>query len=317
MRTHKQLQISASLVLLLSAAVLARTPQPPQNSTSNEITVTVTAIGHGDTAPASIPIGDVILHQNNKVRHVTGWEPVNPSDPKLDLVVVIDDALASSLGTRYDQLRTFLAALPAGARVAVAYANRGSIQLAQQTTTDHTLAAKALRNPAGVQIDDDSPYESIESLAHGWPARQGRRVMIFISSGVDIHSSGGGQNPEDWVTMHKAIDAAQDKGVVIYSIFAKPFMSSSVNDFMLQKGQDGLNYLSTQTGGKAFYAGLASDPSFAPYFQEIGRDLEQQYSLTFQAEPGTKSGFDELRVSLESKAPQLRYPARVFVPAAK
>ena len=117
--------------------------------------------------------------------------------------------------------------------------------------------------------------------------------------------------------MQKAIDAAQNKGVIIYSIFARPFMSASVTEPMLSKGQDGLNYLSTQTGGKALYAGLASDPSFEPYFQEIRRDLDQQYELTFKAEPGKKAGFDELHVSLESKSPQLRYPARVFVPEAK
>jgi len=316
MRLSTQLRISTTLVFLVSAALLAQT-QPAQNVDSNEITVTVTATAHGDGAPAPIPISDVIVHQNNKVRHIDSWEPVNPADPKLDIVVVIDDALANSLATRYDELRNFLAALPAGSRVAVAYANRGSIQLAQQTTTDHAVAAKALRNPAGVQLDDDSPYESIESLARGWPARQGRRVMVFISSGVDFHSAGSGQNPEEWITMRKAIDAAQNKGVIIYSIFAKPFMSSTVNDFMLQKGQDGLNYLSTQTGGKAFYAGLASDPSFGPYFQEIQKDLDQQYSLTFQTEPGKKPEFAELRVNLETKSPQLRYPARIFVPAAK
>lgn len=317
MRLRTQLRISALPFLLLAATAIAQTPQPSQGAASNEVTVTVTAIGHGDAAPAPIPIRDVIVHQNNKVRHITAWQPVNPADPKLDIVIVIDDALANSLATRYDELRTFLAALPAGARVAVAYANRGAIQLAQQTSTDHALAAKALRNPAGVQIDDDSPYDSIASLAHGWPSRQGRRVMVFISSGVDIHSTGGGPNPEDWITMHKAIDAAQDKDVIIYSIFAKPFMSTSVTETMLQRGQDGLNYLSTQTGGKAFYSGLASDPSFGPYFKEIERDLEQQYSLTFQTEPGAKPEFAELRVSLESKSPQLRYPARVLVPASK
>jgi VWFA-related protein len=319
MQLLPQLRISAILVLLVSVAVMAQAPSSTQSTgpSSEPITVTVTAIGHGESAPPAIPIRDVIVHQNNKVRHIVSWEPVSPSDPKLDIVVVIDDALANSLATRYDELRSFFAALPAGARVAVAYANRGSIQLAQQTTTDHTLAVKALRNPSGVQIDNDSPYESIEELARGWPARQGRRVMVFISSGVDIHSSGEGQNPEDWETMHKAVDAAQTKGIVIYSIFAKPFMSSSITEFMLSKGQDGLNYLSTQTGGKAFYAGLASDPDFDPYFREIQEDLQQQYTLTFQAEPGKKAGFDELHVSLETKSPQLRYPARVFVPSAK
>jgi VWFA-related protein len=317
MRNHPNFRISAALAVFVSAAVLAQTPPSAQNINSIPVTVTVTAIGHGDTAPPLIPIRDVIVHQNNKVRHVISWEPVNPADPKLDLVIVIDDALANSLATRYGAIRSFLAALPAGARVAVAYANRGTIQLAQQTTTDHGLAAKALRNPAGVQINDNSPYESIEFLARGWPARQGRRVMVFISSGIDIHSSGEGPNPEDWITMRKAIDATQTKDVVIYSIFARPFMESSLTESMLSKGQDGLNYLSTQTGGKAFYAGLASDPDFNPYFHEIQKDLEQQYTLTFQAEPGAKAGFAELRVALETKTPQLRYPARVFVPAEK
>jgi VWFA-related protein len=316
MRFLPQLRFSALLVVLGSATVLAQSPPSAQNSNSMPVTVTVTAIGHGGTPPP-ISIRDVIVHQNNKVRHVISWEPVNPADPKLDIVVVIDDALANTVATRYDQIRSFLAALPAGARVAVAYANRGAIQLAQQTTTDHALAAKALRNPAGVQINDNSPYESIDSLARGWPARQGRRVIVFISSGVDIHSSGEGPNPEEWITMRKAIDAVQTKGLVIYSIFARPFMESSLNEFMLSKGQDGLNYLSKQTGGKAFYAGLVSDPDFEPYFREIQKDLEQQYTLTFQAEPGAKAAFAELRVSLESRSPQLRYPARVFVPAEK
>jgi hypothetical protein len=319
MRLHPQFRLLAIFVVLTSAAVFAQAPSPAQNTDpgSVPITVTVTALGHGESAAPAIPLRDVIVHQNNKVRPVISWEPVNPSDPKLDIVVVIDDALANSLATRYPELRNFFAALPAGSRLAVAYANRGTIQLALQTTTDHALADKALRNPAGVQIDNDSPYESIQDLARGWPARQGRRVMVFISSGVDIHSIGEGRNPEDWETMQKAIDAAQSKGIVIYSIFAKPFMSSSVTEPMLSKGQDGLNYLSTQTGGKAFYEGLASDPSFGPYLQEIQRDLQQQYELTFKAEPGKKAGFDELHVSLESQSPQLRYPARVFVPEAK
>jgi VWFA-related protein len=317
MRLRPQLRISVGILLLASAAIFAQTRPQPQPTDPNAITVTVTALGHGETAPPSIPIRDVIVHQNNKVRHVISWEPVNSADPKLDIVVVIDDALSNRLATRYDEFRSFFTALPAGARVAVAYANRGTVQLAQQTTTDHALAAKALRNPAGVQINDNSPYESIEDLARGWPARQGRRVMVFISSGIDIHAIGEGQNPEDWITMRKTIDAVQMKGIVIYSIFARPFMESSVTENMLSKGQDGLNYLSTQTGGKAFYAGLASDPDFGPYFHEIQQDLQQQYMLTFQAEPAAKAAFDELRVSLETKSPQLRYPTRIFIPAAK
>src|SRR5580693_3202174 len=121
MQLHPQLRALAILVVLTSAAVFAQAPAQNADQSAVPITVTVTALGHGETAPPSVPLRDVIVHQNNKVRPIISWEPVNPADPKLDIVVVIDDALANSLATRYPELRNFFAALPAGSRVAVAY----------------------------------------------------------------------------------------------------------------------------------------------------------------------------------------------------
>src|ERR1700733_2497892 len=164
MRVRPQLRLLAIFVVLTSAAVFAQSPSPAQNANQGTvpITVTVTALGHGESAPPAVPLRDVIVHQNNKVRPVISWEPVNPSDPKLDIVVVIDDALANTLATRYPEVRNFFAGLPAGSRLAVAYANRGAIQLALQTTTDHTLADKASRTPFCPQIANLRTYQLIE-----------------------------------------------------------------------------------------------------------------------------------------------------------
>jgi hypothetical protein len=49
---------------------------------------------------------------------VLSLQPVNSGDPKLDLAVVIDDSIAKSAATRWNELGNFLIALPAGARVA-------------------------------------------------------------------------------------------------------------------------------------------------------------------------------------------------------
>jgi VWFA-related protein len=262
-------------------------------------------------------MNDVVVHLGSKLCPVLAWEAANSGDPKLDLVIVIDDSLANSVATRWNELEKFLADLPTGARAAVAYANRASIQLAQQPTTDHALAAKSLRNPAGIQIQNASPYESLQALIRGWPARQGRRVIIFVSSGIDETMPGNG-SIDDLPYVQNARNEAQRKGVVVYSIYAKPTMAASENAAVIQRAQDALGFLSIATGGKAFYqTGVDTPPSFQPYLQEIQQNLKQQYLLTFEVEPATKSEFEMLRISVKEKSIQIRCPASVYVSVAK
>lgn len=315
MRIRFRFWIASAILSLASGAILTQTVPPAQNIDPNAITVTVTALGHGGTVPP-ISQSDVIVHQANKVRPILSWEPVNANEPKLDLLVVIDDSLTNNVATRWNELTKFLADLPAGARTAIAYANRGAIQLAQQPTTDHGLTAKALRNPAGLVVQDSSIYESLQTLIHGWPSRQGRRVILVISSGYD--SKFPGIVWDDWPTMQKAIEEAQRKAVVVYSIYAKPFTPTPVNSLPLELGQEALNFLSVATGGEYFNSlGFETAPSFQPFLQKIQQHLSQQYLLTFQADPGPKPSLAALQVAPTNKSAQLRSQARVFVPAVK
>ena len=209
MRFHSGFWIPPVLLTLVSAAALTQTTPPPQTADANTITVTVTAIGHGDAAPPSITSSDVVVHQGNNDRPVLSLKPVDSGDPKLDLAVVIDDSIA----TRWNELRNFLTALTAGARVAVAYANRGAIQMARQPVADHILAENALRDPAGVDILNTSPYESLQTLINGWPSRQGRRAIIFVSSGIDFPSGGASAEAQGWPALEKAVEGAQRKAL--------------------------------------------------------------------------------------------------------
>lgn len=316
MRGRPRFWIAAAVLSFASASALTKTSPPAQTAEPDTITVTVTAISRGDAKPPQIPVTDVVVRQGNKDRPVIIWEPANSNDPKLDLVVMIDDSLANSVATRWDELSAFLVALPAGTRTAVAYANRGAIQMAQQPTVNHVLAAKALRNPAGLVVQDSSIYESVQALVHAWPSREGRRVILLVSSGYD--SKFPGTVWDDWPTMQEAIQEAQCKGVVVYSIYAKPFTPATLNPAQLECGQQALGFLSLATGGQAFYdLGFENAPSFQPYFQKIQKSLEQQYLLTFRAEPARKAQFVLLHVSSANKSAQIRYQSSVFVPAAK
>jgi len=309
--------ICAALLSLVCGPAFSQSTPPSQTAGANAITVSVTAIGRGDTSPQPLSQNDVVVHLGSKVCPLVTWEPTNREDPKLDLVVVIDDSLANSVATHWNELEHFLADLPAGARAAVAYANRASIQMAQQPTADHALAAKALRNPAGIQLENASPYESLQALIRVWPSRQGRRVILFISPGLDRTFPGNG-TIEDLPNVLNALNEAQRKGVIVYSIYARPTSPLTANGMPTERMQYALGYLSTGTGGKAFYEiGLETPPSFQPYLREIQQNLMHQYILTFEADPGAKAGFAWLRVSTENKSVKLRFPARVFVPATK
>lgn len=307
----------SAILFLLSAATFSQTASPSPATGVNAISVTVTAIGRGDSAPPPLSQNDVVVHQGSKVRRVISWESTSEGDPKLDLVVVIDDSLANSVATRWNELEHFLADLPAGARAGVAYANRASIQMAQQPTADHVLAAKALRDPAGVRIENASPYESIQALIRAWPSRQGRRVILLISPGLDRTFPGNG-TIEDLPNVLNAVNEAQRKGVEVYSFYARSTAPLVGSGTPFVGAQFALESLSAATGGKAFYhADVETPPSLQPYLHEIQQNLLHQYILTFEADPGAKAGFAWLRVSTEIKAVQLRYPARVYVSTTK
>ena len=316
MPVRSRLLFAATALSFAAASTFTQSAPPSQNADPNAITITVTPVVKGDSAPPQITQADVVVRQGNKERPVIAWEPANPSDPKLDLVIVVDDSLTNAVATHWNEVASFLDSLPAGARTAVAYANRGAIQLAQQPTADHSLTAKALRNPAGVVVQDASIYESVQALVHGWPSRPGRKVILVVSSGYD--SKFPGSVWDDWPTMQKAIEEAQRKSVVVYSIYAKPFTPAPLNQAQLEWGQQALNFLSLATGGQSFYSlGFENAPSFEPYLQKIQRELSQQYLLTFQADPGAKPGPSMIHIAAANKAAQLRSQARVFVPPAK
>ena len=123
----------------MSAALAAQTP------VGGKAIITVTAIGKKDAAPAAVSKDDVQLTVNKERKQIAGWA----KGDSLALAILIDDALDTSVASQWNDLRDFIMAQPAGTSVAVAYASNSSAMIAQDFTTDHALAAKALRIPRG------------------------------------------------------------------------------------------------------------------------------------------------------------------------
>lgn len=295
-----------------SVAAQAAKPQP------DAISATVTVINHGKGAPLSdISKGDVIVRQNGEIRPVLDWEPLRGAHSAVDLAVLIDDSLEPQVGLQWTEIAHFIKNLPPESRVAIAYSSYGSATMAQPFTTDRELAIKAMRLPLGRINEASSIYMAVGNLMKRWPADHNRRVVLLISDGIDIYYGISQSTPGQNISLDRAIDAAQKKGVIVNSIFASGASAYSRNIYLINNGQSCLARLTLETGGNNYQVGSGTPVDFTPFLKQITHSLSRQYRLTFRANLKPKAGFARLQLSVEQRGVELRGPSRVYLPAAR
>jgi len=275
----------------VSAALAAETP-----AVAGKATITVTAIGKKDAAPPAVSKDDVQLTVGKERKQVAEW---NKGD-SLALAILIDDALDTSVGSQMNDLKSFIAAQPSNTSIAIAYASNSTAVIAQDFTTDHALAAKALRLPRGISAAS-SPYLAVIDLVKRLPDTGGRRSVLLISSGIDYFRGPWGPIYPDVDT---AISAAQKANVNLWSIYS-PTGHRSRSFFLVNMGQNNLSKMTDETGGEAFFLGSGAPVSFKPYLDELQMHLNNQYLLTFAGDGGAKGKF--VRIQLKTELPELEF----------
>ena len=206
--------VNTLLVLALATSFigsLAAEEAPPANGPTAQMLVTVEAI-HGSNVPA-IGREDVMVYEGHDRDKVTNWVPAQGDHAGLDLVVLLDDGANSSLSSQLGDLRQVYY------RTACIhqdwdrlYAERHR-EMEQKLTSDHALAAKALRLPTGIRGINGSPYFSLTDLIKHWPESTARREVLMVSDGIDRYY-GGGDMLDPYLAA--AIEDAQRAGVVVF-----------------------------------------------------------------------------------------------------
>ena len=311
---QNNLILGAACVLCASAAFAQRAPS---SSDGVPVTVTVTANGKEQAQPAAIPINAVVVRQDGKVGKIVSWEPASGGKAGLDLAVLIDEAVSQKASVQLKDIGELIRSLPADARVAVGYADFGSVRFEQEFTTDHEKAAKSIRIPNASPGAANGVYDSFAALVKKWPATQNRKVVLFVSHGIDVTNGVDDSIPGQSMVLQRAIDAAERAGVVVYAIFASGNGRATQNQFLVNNGQGSLARLASETGGDAFFEGSQTPVSFRPFLDDVRRLLGQQYLLTFLATPSEKGRYARLQVSVEAGEMELIAPDHVYVPGAK
>ena len=161
-----------SIALLACAAALVSPFARAGDTTSPDaiqVRMTVTAsVPDGKRMPEINP-ADIVVKQGKNRLQVSRMGARTGRHAGLDLSILFDDASDTSLGSQLDDLRDFVRAQAPSTLVGIGYMRNATVQIAQNFTTDHEAAAKAIRLPIGSAGAYGSPYLSAIDLMNRWP----------------------------------------------------------------------------------------------------------------------------------------------------
>jgi len=277
-------------------------PIPP----AKDATITVTAVSK-KVAPPTVRQEDVQLSQGKERRQIARWVKAE----KLYFAILIDDSLDSTVAIEWNDLKQFIEAQPKSTAIAVGYASNGTVRVAQDFTTNHALAAKALRIPLGSPGALSSPYLSVIDWMKRWPSTGDRRSLLLISSGFDYFRGGFGPIYPDVDT---AISIAEKANINLWSIYYPAVGRPARSFFRASTAQNNLTKLSEESGGESFYLGTTAPVSFKPYLDKLQIYLDNQYLLSFAGDGGAKGKLVSVRLKTELAHTDFMHANQAWLP---
>ncbi len=303
----KPCQFTLAVFVLAITVAGVRAQQPA----GVPVHVVVTVEARKGKEPPVINREDVMVHEGHDRDPVVDWVPAQGEHAALELMISLDDGSNTTLGTQLDDLRNFISSQPDTTTVGVAYMRDGVAQVIQNLTSNHSLAAKALRLPLKIRGVNASPYFSLTDLVKRWPTTSARRAVIVVTDGVDhLYGTGDLQDPY----LGEAIDNALRAGITVSAIYTPGVGHFGHSYWQTYWGQTYLSQLADETGGEAYYIGFTGPPvSFTPFLEDAEKRLTHQYLLTFLAKPPKKANWQRIRLMTEVSNADLVAPGKVWV----
>jgi hypothetical protein len=203
--------------------------------------------------------------------------PLTQVAEPLNLAVLVQDDLISQVANELGVTREFIKSLPSGSRVMVGYITTGTLQVRQPFTTDLDKAARSLRIPrSSTAASAYNPYVEVsEALRAFNGAGNGRNAILLISDGLDTSRGFDVTSSAHTLDLERAIKQANDRNVVVYAFYAPGVGLTSRSRLAASYGQNSLNRLADDTGGKAFFQGTTGFVTFDAYFERLRRKLNE------------------------------------------
>jgi hypothetical protein len=306
---------SAKLAALVAAASLFA-PMSVYAQSENQAgqgQAVVTVLPSKNAPAPAITQQQVSVKINGKDSTVTRWRQFGPNAP-VEMVLLIDGAARTSLGTQMQEIEKFVQSLPGNTSATIAYMQNGEAALTGPLTTDRAETLRGLHLTAGVPGISASPYFCLSSLAQHWPSnnRQARREVVMVTDGVDYYDGAMHFDPEDPYVQAAIQDAARAQ-LIVYSIYWRNMGRLDRTMAATNAGQNLLSEVTQATGGNSYWEGFGDPVSFQPYFEDIERRLNNQYELGFMAPSNGKTEVGTLKLKITGAGAKVDAPEQVLV----
>jgi VWFA-related protein len=300
--------IVAVLIFVFAVSASGQKKQSDVSTSGREVTILVTAHPHNDRTRANaqkLRADDFSVREEKRPQQIISVKSAAEAPPII--AILIQDDLVARVSNEINGLKDFIRSLPEGSRVMTGYITAGSLQVAQDFTTDRERAAKSLRIVRGVESAAPfNPYvEVLEALRRFDSQPVGRRMILLVSDGLDASRGFHSASPTQSIDLQRAIREAQRHSVSVFTFYAPSLGLTSVNRLAVNYGQGSLNRLADETGGEAFFSGT-DFVSFDPYLKEFNTLLGLQWLITYGS-TNIGSGFRRVEVSTDLDV-HLHYP---------
>jgi VWFA-related protein len=285
---------------------------PPRASENpgRPVIIPLTIRVKGATAPSELELQtvDLTVNEDGDPQTILSIRAMGTSSP-INLMVLIQDDVVSSIGLETKSLAEFIRRLPRGSRVSVGYLRTGSLQVTQKFTGDLEKAAKAVRGPMGVaSVAPYNPYVEVVDAAKRFEAQPaGRRAILLVSDGLDTSHGVESSSPTQSLDLQRAITESQRRSIAVYSFYAPTALTATEGN-LIANAQSSLQRLSDETGGRAFFQGFGAPTSFDPFIKDVNAALDRQIALTYLS-THLKKGFHRVKISSSTPGVEVRYPA--------
>jgi hypothetical protein len=306
---------SIALALLtfggLASVVAARPQQAVQPADTVSVRTLVTITSKKGAEPVNVTPRDLLVQQNKTRLRVTSVTLATGENGGMQLAIVIDDGATSSLNNQLPDIAHFVRDQEPGVKVGVFYARNGTVQVRQDFTPDHNLAAKSLRIPLGQGGASSSVYLSVMDLMKRWPATQDRQELVLFADGIDRFRRGP-LSPD----IETTYEMAQKQGIIVQSIFVNVVGGRrGFGSMRLGVGQNNLSQVTVQSGGFLYSQGFQTPVDMTPFLNQLEDVLRSQYWISYMAHAKNKPSLETIKFSTEMPGVKIYAPAQVLIPA--
>ncbi|HWN10009.1 MAG TPA: hypothetical protein VNO50_12225 [Pyrinomonadaceae bacterium] len=200
---------------------------------------------------------------------------------RINLAILIQDDLTSQVSNELRATADFIRSLPKGSRVMVGYITAGSLQVRQPFTADLERAARSLRIVrSSTSASPFNPYVEVVEALRSFDNVSGQNAVLLISDGLDTSRGFDIASSARTLDLDRAIKHANSRNVAVYTFYAPSVGLTGRNRIAASYGQNSLNRLADETGGRAFFQGSTGFVTFDSYFRSLTRTLNEQNSRT-------------------------------------